>query len=910
MFEGFKTLASMGGENAAAKAASAELIKLIRVAREQKTMLEAALNQVETKSSSLSQTAKSLERVEKRAVTAGGRLDDLEGQAAALTSQTRSLDEAASKIDAVIKRGEAAEQLVIRLTAPDGQLETHRQALQRLDAQAAETRASIDALSQERAVVEDVRRSLRDAQGGAAQSAEQLARLQAELQVLRGQAPELAEEYGRLKAMAREEREYADRVMGAVREIEKKIGALTSLDELSKTTEERLASLTSLAEHVSLKVKALEGQRDVVERALLETNRLNEMVWAMDAQVTKLSDSGKHITRTEELLERLETLSTDTTAHLETGTKAKDELAREIAKTQRDAKEFSDFARTYLDRVGLARMESNALEQRLSALTTGMGDVEARLETAAAKERSLAAVGQRIDATIQRVGELSAHGDELARRQEALRPLQDRLSHIEELSKRTATQMDHLARARQDLDVLRGEFQDLSQMTVEVAKTRDSLTSDRLAIEATTARLAAFHARLPEIDGKLDGVLSRLQQVDDAAEKAERIGEDSVMLDQQLTKLRARSEFVELLHARVNELNVLASHIGEQLKTQLAREGDLEQMRSATDGLAVQLRDVEQRVVEVSTTQTQLVPLKRQVATLEKQIAKVLDGVNNAQLEAGALAGQEKRLASLLDEVRTVSTDVADRLRQVRGLADELKRASAASEEMSAELSRVQGHQREVTVAVEAADGQIQRVETLVEQLEMRRTQLLFMESTIGAFETKIGQLKLGAEALDEQIKAVAGREQTVRAIKGQADGIKDVVAETKADLEQVLAHRHDIAALKTRVAALLDTVTETDQKIVLVEDRKAMVEEVHLKTNTIVNMMGDVRVTLETLTEHSAVVDVVSDKVAKLDFAVHQAQNTLNLLQRERELADQIDRALRQLRRKREDGDDGRKTA
>jgi hypothetical protein len=136
------------------------------------------------------------------------------------------------------------------------------------------------------------------------------------------------------------------------------------------------------------------------------------------------------------------------------------------------------------------------------------------------------------------------------------------------------------------------------------------------------------------------------------------------------------------------------------------------------------------------------------------------------------------------------------------------------------------------------------------------------------------------------------------------------VAATTKADLEHVLAHRGDIAALKSQIEGLLARATETDQKIWLVEDRKALVDAVHADTNKIVNMMGDVRVTLETLTEHSAVVDQVSDKVSKLDFAVHQAQNTLNLLQRERELAEQIDRALRQLRRSREQGDDGRKTA
>ena len=364
-----------------------------------------------------------------------------------------------------------------------------------------------------------------------------------------------------------------------------------------------------------------------------------------------------------------------------------------------------------------------------------------------------------------------------------------------------------------------------------------------------------------------------------------------------------------MVHNRVNDLANLAVKTDRQLEAQLLRKAELEQMKSAADGLVGLVVDVEQKLGTLSVTQGQLMPLTRQVSGLERRIAKVVDSVTHAQAHAAAVADQEKRLAALLEDGRTLATDVSARVREVRGLMDEVKRAATAKGEISVELGQVQSRQREVALAVDTADEQIRRVESLFDQLEGRRVQLLGMEKSIAAFETKVDTLKEGAAGVDQQIKAVAKREQVVVAVKAQAEAVREVAARTKADLDHVLGQRGDVVALRQQIEQLLSSASETDQKIRVVEDRKAMVETVQGQTTAIMNMMGDVRVTLETLTEHSAVMDAVADKVSRLDFAVHQAQNTLNLLQQERELAEQIDRARRQLRRK-EQSEESWKTA
>ena len=78
--------------------------------------------------------------------------------------------------------------------------------------------------------------------------------------------------------------------MTTVKEIEKKLGAAGAAPRAEPSTEERLTALNALAEHVARKAKALESQQHAVEHAVVQANRVNEMVWAMDVQIGKLNE--------------------------------------------------------------------------------------------------------------------------------------------------------------------------------------------------------------------------------------------------------------------------------------------------------------------------------------------------------------------------------------------------------------------------------------------------------------------------------------------------------------------------------------------------------------------------------------------------------------------------------------------
>ena len=91
-------------------------------------------------------------------------------------------------------------------------------------------------------------------------------------------------------------------------------------------------------------------------------------------------------------------------------------------------------------------------------------------------------------------------------------------------------------------------------------------------------------------------------------------------------------------------------------------------------------------------------------------------------------------------------------------------------------------------------------------------------------------------------------------------------------------------------------------------QPRRKTVDEVTAKTNLISNLLEDVRINLETLGEQKAVIDHLTEKLARLEFVMQEAQNTLRMLNHERELAERIEQSIKQLRSR--PGTEGRSAA
>jgi predicted nucleic acid-binding Zn-ribbon protein len=155
------------------------------------------------------------------------------------------------------------------------------------------------------------------------------------------------------------------------------------------------------------------------------------------------------------------------------------------------------------------------------------------------------------------------------------------------------------------------------------------------------------------------------------------------------------------------------------------------------------------------------------------------------------------------------------------------------------------------------------------------------------------------SEEIERRIQALAAREEVVESVRKEVEGVFEVSAKSKADLEFVEEHRADVLALKTRVDELVASIRDSETRLADISAKKRLVDEVQLKVGVITNLLEDVRVNMETVGEQRAVLDHVMENLSKLNEMVASGQSTLRALQAERELAERIERGIKALRSK-----------
>src|SRR5580765_1065992 len=482
MLDAFKSIA--GGNGKAVKQQTEELQLLITTAREERSAISAMLNSLTTRGAKLTPLSKQLEQVTEKATAVTDKLDDVAKRLATLDGRTRELEEVDKRIQALKDAAKQAEVTTQRAIGPDGELSKHREAVQHLSSQALQTQAILDTLKKERASLEDLRTKLRDGEKDVKQALEHAGTLKGELDGVRSVASSLQQDYAKIRETSREAREDTNAAMATVKDVEKKLGPVAQLHELSQSTAERLTAINALAEHVSRKAKALESQQQAVEHAVVQANRVSEMVWSMDAQIAKLNEGMKQVAKSDETLNRIEKLSDETDRRMEASAKLNSDVEREVAKQQKDSTALLEAVRAEVGTLAIRKREFEAFDERVRGLQTSVGDAEARMGTLAAKEKNLLALDQKVDGINKRIEGLLASADDLTKKQTQLETLNDRLGQVDEMAKKASWQMDALKQTRQDLEVLKTDVQAFYKSHAEIAQLRDKLGADRQALEA------------------------------------------------------------------------------------------------------------------------------------------------------------------------------------------------------------------------------------------------------------------------------------------------------------------------------------------------------------------------------------------------------------------------------------------
>ena len=298
------------------------------------------------------------------------------------------------------------------------------------------------------------------------QSLSHVSALKSELDQVRATAATLTQDYGKIRETSREAREDTTAAMATVKEVENKLGPLARLHELSRSTEERLTSLNALAEHVSHKGKALESQQQAVEHAVVQANRVNEMVWAMDVQIAKLNEGMKQAAKVEDTVGRIEKLTEEADAQLEAAGKTRHEAERETAKLTKDAGALLESVRGHVESVAGRKKEFEVFEERLRALQTSVVRCRGAHGGARRRRTRTSPRSRRRSPTASPSASKRCSPKPTISRRNSSRSTRSRafVGQLDDFARKTTWQMDALQQSRQDLEALRKDIHDFHKV--------------------------------------------------------------------------------------------------------------------------------------------------------------------------------------------------------------------------------------------------------------------------------------------------------------------------------------------------------------------------------------------------------------------------------------------------------------
>ena len=878
----------MSGSDAQPVAVAEDLDTQIARAQDVRQALEALIAAAQSHVVHMPEVNASLEEGERRAVHLGGRLE-------VLAARVDDFENVRRQAQTVESRVVALEERVQEALAREAQVDEHRSAIEALASLARSAGANVEELKKEGAAFLQLEERLPRLWKEFQPLFEQQATLKNDLDALRGGILTLSQDAETGRDAALKARAHAIKVTETVTELQQKFEPLSQISALSKDTDAQLRTLNGLSEHVAAKIKALEDQQSVVERALVESRRVHEMVWDMENQLKKLDEGSKRAARVEETLAALQRMQAATNSTLEEASRARENFRRDVDRQDRDAQSLIETVRRQLDQLAGNKHEIETVHERLRLVQTGLAAAETRVEAVSTREQELEQLLERMQHIAARVQELAASAESLHRKQASLGALEERLDALEAAAKRTQWQFESLAEHRKDLDALKTEIQTVHTTYEQTATLLDKLRTDKREIEVFLDRAGSFMAQASQFEIKVDALTAQIVSAEASAAKTTSVADAVGDLAARLAALEPRTQIVEDLEGRLNALSALSHDVDRRLGEQLSARTELESVKVVCEGLGAQVTDAQQKLAAVNAARLELEPAIDRLAVLQHDLEHARAALQALQRDDDTLAAQDRRLVELSETSRALSLDAAQRLETVQGLHQELDKAGTLREQLVGELAQIQKQHRDTFAQIEAADDQFNRLDTLWKKLEQRRSQLTEAEQTLGQVDGRMDELRRLTDVVERKIQNLAEREQVVEAVRRGIEGVHALGQKSQADLDVISERRAEIASATSEMERVRDSLAVTHERIVAIENRRQLVDDVQRKADTIMNLLGDVQITLDSVSEQKAMVDHVFAELARIEYLVQEARGTMRALQTERDVAQRIAENVRQ---------------
>ena len=351
------------------------------------------------------------------------------------------------------------------------------------------------------------------------------------------------------------------------------------------------------------------------------------------------------------------------------------------------------------------------------------------------------------------------------------------------------------------------------------------------------------------------------------------------------------------MESRLNRLSELSQAVDERLDGQLARQSELEAMRSSQDGLSSEVEDLKKLVTSLREDES-LPRMEQRTVELESRIEAAHEKLEAFELTEQVVQEREKRAQELGDrlddmtnmlgqnservgvvthELERLNEGRSEWLQQVHDIGEEQKSLKAQShatiEQLDQFRSMTSARSRNLSKRSRTRPSSSSTSRVLTDALDDKQRQLSESERRIEHYEDRLDKLEGLLGSVNGKIDDVQQRQESVDQVRQQVDSLFDATEKTRNDAMEVLEARQDIVETKKTLELLLREASVLGSKYNRLEERRGAIDQAEAKMDHLNTVIEDIEANLENLKEQRTVIEHVAEKLARLDFALQRAE-------------------------------------
>ncbi len=673
----------------------------------------------------------------------------------------------------------------------------------------------------------------------------------------------------KMEAMDRRRDDFGRSLSDKERRISAVEEAVHGMDGMQQTVDDlrrEMQTVKATADLVNQKSAALEAQRQAVDRALAEAERLDQAMHQLELGMRQQRENQKELTTLQERVSALQTLHESVLERSTTISQLQRDLDDRTQAARQELVAVTDETKKTIERFDFERRGIESVTQRVADLRGTLADCESRFRQLEEPARGVAELRNETTSLATRVQGIAADLGQMDGEMEKVHAIRRDLDASGALVREFEAKASSIEAARpaieaglRDLEQLRGAdaavrdaLEQSQNAHSEIAGMHEDQSRTRAWLDSSARSLEDMRNRLGEID--------RLAQGLDAVEaQARRIGESTALLE-------SRQAFAEDLHRRLADLGSQSEALEERGTQLMAR-----------------MEAAEKRFVSLGEH-------AEEAERLGKTMAAVTSGVNSAERKSDeirktvtSMAERCESVEALAAQTETLKKELDQRHGALSEAKKELQRASTLRREAAESAGQLEEQVQKLTGALAGADRDVARVDELSARLADRAASLQSVEEQLRRFEERMERWELGEQQVSRSLEQFSARQSTIEALRSDLDRMFTMAETTASHVREITTAHQQVEESRAALTEVMGRLKEFEATAGALDERKRQMTKAEERLARAEALLADVHSSLAALEGQKDLVDQAIEKTGSLQYLLKQAEAAIVGLGEER---------------------------